>query len=78
MKQQVKKEKSNVFARIATLLVPIVVILLIGSVVAYFMLRDNPRTGMLAVAMPLIATILAVVGIILAVISTKIDSSISH
>jgi hypothetical protein len=33
---------------------------------------------MLAVAMPLIATILAVVGIILAVISTKIDSSISH
>jgi di/tricarboxylate transporter len=74
----VKKEKSNVFARIATLLVPIVVILLIGSVVAYFMLRDNPRTGMLAVAMPLIATILAVVGIILAVISTKIDSSISH
>ncbi len=73
MKTQ-KKENKNFFTKMAIAFIPIVVVMIVVSLVLCVAFGDNHKIGMLSVEIPLIATFLAFVGIILAVISARIDS----
>lgn len=73
MKNQ-KKENKNFFTKIAVAFIPIVVLMIVVSIVLCLAFGNNHKLGMLSVEIPLIATFLAFVGIILAVISARIDS----
>ncbi len=72
MKNQ-KKENKNFFTKIAIAFIPIVSLMIVVSIVMCVVFGNNHKLGMLSVEIPLIAAFLAFVGIIMAVISARID-----
>lgn len=70
MKIKQNFKKSSIYSKIALILVPVALIVLIVSMVMCFMLRSNPDTGNLTIIMALTSTVLAFVGIILAIFGT--------
>lgn len=73
MKQAEIKQKSNVFTKLAVIIIPIVLIVFAFSAFVYFTYGRIPRAGEMSVYLPLAAAALAVVGIVLAIISAGID-----
>lgn len=69
-----KKGNNNIFTKIAIGFIPVIVLLIAVSIVLCVVFGNNHNLGMLSIEMPLIATFLAFVGIVLAVISAVIDS----
>lgn len=69
-----KKAKNNILTKIAIGFIPVIVFMIAVSIVLCVVFGNNHNLGMLSIEMPLIATFLAFVGIVLAVISAVVDS----
>lgn len=69
MRKNFDNSKSKILSTVATVMIPLVLVALVASVVLYILNFDVPRAGSLTVVLSLMSALMAVAGVILAVIS---------